>query len=362
MSCTLDSMSDLLDKLTIFGSSAGIAVVVAVLIYVMHQRMLVYYANKPAQQHYRQLIMACVVLIGLILTVLIMPVGDEMRGQLLSFMGILLSATIALSSTTLVGNAMAGLMLRSLRNCHVGDYIKVGEHFGRISQMDLLHVEIQTEDRDLTTLPNLYLVTSPVTVLRDSGTLLHVEVSLGYDVPRQKIEAALLRAAEDTGLESPFVQIISLGDFSISYRVSGLLTDVSKLLTMRRKLRAAIVDALHDARIEIVSPNFMNTRALKPNAMVLPEASPQMESVDDEADPDAVVFDKAAQAEELEDLKRSYTEDSQRLLKLEQELKDAGQGDERRPLLLEKKKLEAALARLGRQIEQLNAELHEDKK
>lgn len=354
-------MSELLEKLTVFGASAGVAVLVAVLIYLMHRRMLAFYANKPAQQHYRQLIMACVVLIGLILAVLLMPVGDEMRGQLLSFMGILLSATIALSSTTLVGNAMAGLMVRSLRNCHVGDYIKVGEHFGRISQMDLLHVEIQTEDRDLTTLPNLYIVTNPVTVLRDSGTFLHVEVSLGYDVPRQKVETALIDAANRTELDKAFVQIRHLGDFSVSYRISGMLTDISKLISTRRKLRANTLDALHDADIEIVSPNFMNTRAINANVPVRPDDSTVLRTPVDYHDPDEAVFDKATQAEALEELKREYTEASQRLLELEQSLKDVGPGEERRPLSLEKKKLEASMARISKKIEVAEASLNGDK-
>jgi len=332
------------------------------LVFVVHRHLLKVYVNSPSRQHSRQLIMVAVWLIALILAVLIMPVGDQMRGQLLSFLGILLSATIALSSTTLVGNAMAGLMVRSLRSFHVGDHVRVGDHYGRISNMDLLHVEIQTEDRDLTTLPNLYIVSNPVTVLRASGTFLHVEVSLGYDVPRQKVEAALLQAAEKTELETPFVQIRELGDYSVQYRVSGLLTDISKLVATRRKLRANTLDALHDAGIEIVSPNFMNTRVLADGQIIRPEGPQAETESNDHPDPDEVVFDKAKRAEELAELKESYTEQSQRLLEIEQELKKAGPGDERRPLTLEKKKLDAAMARAARQIESMEAALEQEKK
>ena len=91
--------------------------------------------------------------------------------------------------------------------------------------MDLLHTEIQTEERDLTTLPNLYLISNPIRVMRQSGTLLSVEVSLGYDVSRHTVEQLLVQAALDTGLESPYLQILNLGDFSVSYRISGLLKE-----------------------------------------------------------------------------------------------------------------------------------------
>lgn len=93
-----------------------------------------------------------------------------------------------------------------------------GEHFGRVSKRGLFHTEIQTEDRDLITLPNLYLVSHPVTTVRNSGTIISSTVSLGYDVPRGRIEASLLRAAQNAGLQDPFVRIFELGDFSVSYR------------------------------------------------------------------------------------------------------------------------------------------------
>ena len=86
-----------------------------------------------------------------------------------------------------------------------------------------------------------------------------------------EIEKILLAAATETGLESPFVQIRELGDFSVTYRVSGLLTEVNRLLDKRRELRARTMDSLHAADIEIVSPNFMNTRNFDTNARLVPD-------------------------------------------------------------------------------------------
>ncbi|MFC1575747.1 mechanosensitive ion channel domain-containing protein, partial [Gemmatimonadota bacterium] len=131
---------------------------------------------------------------------LVLPISTETRGQLLSFFGILITASIALSATTFLGNALAGLMLRAVRNFRIGDFVRAGDHFGRISERGLLHVEIQTEDRELTTLPNLFLVTNPVTTLRSSGTVISATVTLGYDLPRTKVRETLLEAAEKSGL------------------------------------------------------------------------------------------------------------------------------------------------------------------
>ncbi len=350
-------MQELFDKLTIFGLSTAVAIGLLIVAIFIQQRLLKFYADKPSKQHHRQLIVLCLYLIFIILAVILMPVGDAMRGQLLGFLGILLSATIALSSTTIVGNAVAGFMLKTLRNCRPGDVISVESHFGRVTNMDLLHVEIQTEDRDLITLPNLYLVTHPVRVLRSSGTILHVEVSLGYDVPRKKAEKALLKAAEETELESPFVQIRHLGDFSVAYQVSGLMPDLDRLLSTRRLLRAKTLDALHDADIEIVSPTYMTTRALHSSDRVMPRGFAPHVSDESDSNPDEVVFDKAKQADELNALKNEYTELSQQLIEVEQELKEAGPGDERRPITLKKKSLEAKLARQEKQIASIEADM-----
>ncbi|MBW2214702.1 MAG: mechanosensitive ion channel, partial [Deltaproteobacteria bacterium] len=105
----------------------------------------------------QQLLIAVLGGVFLVMLILQLPIGEAERGQLLSLLGILVTAAIALSSTTLIGNAMAGLMLRSIRNFRPGDFIVVDGHRGRVSELGLLRTEIQTERRNLTTLPNLYL-------------------------------------------------------------------------------------------------------------------------------------------------------------------------------------------------------------
>ena len=356
----MESFKELFGEYTTFGLSTGVLIGLLVVVLFVHNRLLAFYSKKPGQQHSRQLIMIGIYLFAAILAITLMPFSDEMQWQLLSFLAILLSATIALSSTALVGNVMAGVMLRSQRNFRPGDYIRIGDHFGRISNTDLLHVEIQTEDHSLTSLPNLYLATNPVEVLRSSGTILHVKVSLGYEIPRSKVEEVLLMAAEETGLIKPFVQILSLDDFSVSYQISGLLTEIEYLIDTRRKLRARVLDQLHAVGIEIVSPSAMNTRSLTAGSRSVPQGGAVPSTGDDEPGPDATAFDKAEQAEDLDNLKnlkKEYTTLSQDLIGIEQELKEAGPGEQRKPINLRKKKAEARMLRMEKEIAKLEAEL-----
>ncbi len=91
-----------------------------------------HYQAAPKFRYRLHLIKIAIVFVGILLVIVVLPFSESTRGQLLSLIGIVLSATIALSSTTFVGNAMAGIMLRSLQSFKIGDFIRVGENFGRV--------------------------------------------------------------------------------------------------------------------------------------------------------------------------------------------------------------------------------------
>ncbi|NNF38683.1 MAG: mechanosensitive ion channel, partial [Gemmatimonadetes bacterium] len=230
--------------------------------------------HSPNATFHLQLAIVALGIAGVLAIIVVLPVDDSLRGDLLGVIGILLSAAIALSSTTFIGNMMAGIMLRTVKSARPGDFITVADVTGRITEMDLLHTEIQTEFRDLVTVPNLYLVTQPLKVVRASGTIIAADVTLGYDVHRERIVELLSAAAGQAGLEDGFVHVRELGDFSVSYRVAGLLKDVESLISARSRLREAMLDSLHEGGVEIVSPTFMNTRAVGDGPLFIPEAAP----------------------------------------------------------------------------------------
>ena len=291
-----------------------------------------------------QLVMAVLSVLGLVVIVIALPVSETLRGQLLSFLGILLSAAIALSATTLLGNALAGIMLRgAIQNFGMGDFIQCGEHLGRVSERGLLHTEIQTEGRDLITLPNLYLVSHPVTIAQRTGTIVECTVSLGYDVPRARIEKALLRAAEKAGLEGPFVRILELGDFSVGYRVTGLLTEVKHYLATKSLLKGEVMDALHADDIEIVSPAFRNTRSLADDRRFIPKAprAARPEVTPSPSKAEDAAFDKADAAENLEAMRERVKKIDEEIAGLKEKRKEPDGDPERADLEATRSKLEA---------------------
>jgi len=247
---------------------------------------------------------------------------------------------------------MAGIMLKTVRNFHSGDFVKVEEHFGRVTERGLFHTEIQTPDRDLVTLPNLYLATTPVRVVRSSGTVVSATVSLGYDLPHTKIEEILLKAASDVGLKEPFVQILDLGDFSVNYRIAGLLEEAKKLLAYRSRLRSAILDALHAGGVEIVSPNFMNVRNHEVQTSFIPDAVRIKKDLPQDAAPVDVVFDKAEVAASKMALAKEQSELEGQLKESRQALKDTK--DDREKDLAERQvaQIERRLAEIAEDLAQ----------
>jgi len=264
-------------------------IAISYLLYLLLERS---FKNKPKQRkRYILILWAAASLLALTVTI---RLGSA------DLVGILITAGIAISSTTFIANAMAGIMLGFIHDFEIGDAIQVGDSFGLVVEKRAFHLQIQTEDSDIIVLPNLQLINKPVKIMRSSGTIISAKVSLGYDISRKKIKKALIEAAEKTGLENPFVQVLELGDFAVTYRVGGLLKDVSSFITARSELREEMLDSLHKQKIEIVSPTFMNTRAVAENKLFIPKSDRKKDI--DHVRPEDIAFTEVKKAQEIEDL------------------------------------------------------------
>lgn len=264
----------------------------------------------------------------IIALIILLPISEQTRGQILSLLGVVLTAVIALSSTTFVSNAMAGIMLQMTQPFRPGDYIRVENQFGRVIKSTLVNTQIQTEWRDLTTLPNLLLVTHPVNVLHREGTIIFAEVSIGYDIPYTRVEELMRLAAADAGLEEPFVLVHELLDHAVAYRVCGFLPSIKNLLSARSNLRKTVLEQMHGNGIEIVSPAFMNQRQLDPDKKMIPDLPVLHDRRKPETAqlaPEEKIFDKAVQAASLEELKLNLEGTREELKAARAALKEAGE-------------------------------------
>jgi len=273
---------------------------------------------------YRQLIMLFFTIVGIVVIALTLPVTESTRTQVITLISLVISAIFAFSSGTIFANLMAGILLRVTKPFQIGDFVKVGEQFGRVAERGLFDTEIQSENRELISIPNTYIINHPVTTLQTNGAIVSATLSLGYDVHHDKIETFLIQAAKDAGLTEPFVHVMELGNYSISYRVSGVLEEVKGIITARSNLYRSILNVLHDNGIEIMSPSYMNQRPLTVDQKIKPPANISQEPKTDSTPAEDIVFDKAEQAEKLDKERISLSES---IKALEETLKDASDND-----------------------------------
>jgi small-conductance mechanosensitive channel len=292
-------------------------------------------------------------LLGLLAVIFLLPEGSD-SDLAFSVVGLIVTGALAISSQSIIANAMAGLMLRSVSSFKPGDFIEVGDHMGRVSELGLFHTEIQTADRDLITLPNSLMVNQPVRVVRSSGTIVSATASIGYDVSRHQLEGLFIEAAKSSGLIDPFVQVLELGDYSVNYRIAGFLDDPRGLLAARSKLRAAILDTLSAAGIEIMSPMYIARRSAS-NEALLPHDAGQPATAAWRRTAEDRVFDKAELAARLETSRDELTEARESLEELTNELARVDES-ERAELQTGITRFELRIERLQRRITRLQAE------
>lgn len=307
--------------------------------------------NKADSNILKMSIKIAIIFIGLLVLILSFPIDKSLKGQILSFIAIIVSAGIALSSTTVLGNLIAGFMNNSMNRFRHGDLIKIGELQGRVTKKSIFHTEIQLEDSNFITIPNLYIATNPVKLTRKTDTVISTSISLGYDVPRTKIEESLKEAAIMTGLTDPYVYITNLGDYSVLYKIHGFLENSSKYFSTISLLNANVMDVIHKKNIEIVSPTFMNQRNVS-EMIFIPKEVVKKNSTKENKMPEDLIFAEAIKSEKIAEEKDQINELTKQQEELRKKKKELKNDDEIKKIETSIDKIEEHKTTIRKNIEQ----------
>jgi small-conductance mechanosensitive channel len=178
------------------------------------------------------------------------------------FAGLVLS----LGSSGVMNQAMSGLVLMYSRALTPGDYVRIGDTEGVVTELGMLSTKIRTTKREIVTLPNAVVAGTNVknyTRLADEGegVLLYTSVTIGYDTPWRQVQGLLLNAADRTnGLRrepAPFVLQTALSDYYIEYQLNAPLEDPRQRLAVLSELHANIVDLFNEFGVQILSPHYV---------------------------------------------------------------------------------------------------------
>ncbi len=178
------------------------------------------------------------------------------------FLGVLFS----LGSSTAISNMVAGLVITYMRPFKIGDRIKIGEITGLVLEKSMLVTRIRTIKNEDITIPNASVLSGHTinytTSAKELGLILHTTVTIGYDVPWQKVHDLLIKAANDAeGIlkdesKKPFVLQTSLDDFYVAYQLNAYTAQPEKMALIYSNLHQQIQDKFAEAGVEIMSPHF----------------------------------------------------------------------------------------------------------
>ena len=204
------------------------------------------------------------VLLYSFMLVMIWPLLPNSDSEIFQGVSVFIAAIVSLGSTSVVGNVMAGLVMTYMRPFRVGDIIRFGETEGEVIEKTMLVTRIRTRKNEIVTIPNSNMMSSDTSNFTSSaqryGIIVHTKITIGYDEPHEKIEALLLEAADRTdGIKKhpkPFVRITALDDFYVEYEINGCTERAKTLSAVYSALHQNILDTLHGAGVEIMSPHI----------------------------------------------------------------------------------------------------------
>lgn len=191
-------------------------------------------------------------------------------------LSVLFGLMLTLGSTSLVAQAMSGLVIVYSRALRKGDFVEVGDVQGVVAEVASLATKIINVRNEEVTIPNLVLISSPIRnyskLAGTHGTMLTTQVTIGYDAPWRQVHAMLIEAAVKTqhvrANPAPYVYQRALSDFYVEYELFVSIDRPLERIPILSALHANIQDTFNEHGVQIMSPHFL---AQPPNAVVVPK-------------------------------------------------------------------------------------------
>ena len=184
---------------------------------------------------------------------------------------VLFGLAVSIGASSLVGQAVSGLILTYTRAFRPGEYVRIGDTEGTVVGMGAFATRVRTGLGEEVLVPNnLGLQNSTKNFSRAApgpGFMVNSGVTIGYSTPWRQVHAMLEEAARRTaGIArdpAPYVLQTGLADFYVEYRLiaHSLIDDPSERIDMLSGLHANIQDVFNEHGVQIMSPHYMTDPA-----------------------------------------------------------------------------------------------------
>src|SRR5204863_5496393 len=187
----------------------------------------VYFEKKkqtPIPHFPRQIVALIVYLITLLMVLWYGYHASRWLTGLLTGSGIA-AIVLGLAGQNLLSGIIAGVSLQMNRPYKVGDWLKVGETFGEVREINWRSTRLCTNDDIYLDIPNSEIVKTTIVNLHypREAHAMRIRVGVDYNVPPNRVKDALARAAQSgkNVLPEPAVRVflVDFADHAVIYEI-----------------------------------------------------------------------------------------------------------------------------------------------
>jgi small-conductance mechanosensitive channel/CRP-like cAMP-binding protein len=159
-----------------------------------------------------------------------------------------------------LGNAFSGLAIQIEKPFHVGQWIGVGEHIGRVEEITWRATKLRTKATNFVVVPNSTIAKESIVNYSEPviPTRLEVDVGASYDAPPDLVKAALYESLSNAALvlrePGPNALLLDFGASAITYRVRFWIEDFARDQDACDQVRSNIYYSFKRHGIEIPWP------------------------------------------------------------------------------------------------------------
>lgn len=235
----------------------------AVVVALVNRYVWDFYFEKRRQTpipHFLREVFALVIF--LIALLLVLSIGYHASTQL---KGVVAGSGVAaiilgLAGQNLLSGIIAGVSLQISRPYKVGDWLKVGETYGEVMEINWRSTRLRTNDTIYLDIPNNEIVKSTIVNLHYPTEVhaMRIRIGVDYTVPPNRVKDALGRAAQTAinVLPEPKVRVflVDFGESAAIYEIKFYMGNHSRINETNDAVRTNVWYELKRQRIKIPFP------------------------------------------------------------------------------------------------------------
>src|SRR2546428_11010904 len=186
-----------------------------------------------------------------------------------------LAVILGLAGQNLLGGIIAGMSLQINRPYKVSDWLKVGDTYGEVMEINWRSTRLRTNDGIYLDIPNNEIVKTTIINLHYPTEVhaMRIRVGVDYNVPPNRVKDALARAAQSAKnvLLSPPVKVflVEFGDHAVTYEIKYYMGNHARFNETNDAVRTNVWYELKRQRINIPYP--IRTLQLERRSQPTPE-------------------------------------------------------------------------------------------